>query len=177
MTGPAAPAQGSEALILRELSWRDIPALTALEEEIFGRDAWSAATWWAELAARPQRHYLVAAGGERIVGYAGIDVRGETADLMTMAVVPGGRRRGVAAALLARLVDRAHLAGATSMLLEVRADNAAARTFYRRADFQDVSTRPRYYQPDGVDAVVMRRRLPGSPAAVGGSRGDDDAPR
>ena len=46
-------------------------------------------------------------------------------------------------------------------MLEVRADNGAARRLYERHGFAEVSVRRRYYQPEGVDAVVMRRRLGG----------------
>ena len=52
-------------LDLRELAWPDIDAVTVLEEQVFPDDAWSAATWWEELAGRPRRDYLVVVGGTR----------------------------------------------------------------------------------------------------------------
>jgi ribosomal-protein-alanine N-acetyltransferase len=40
--------------------------------------------------------------------------------------------------------------------LEVRESNWPARNLYRKYGFQDVSTRPKYYQDNGETAVVMR---------------------
>ena len=45
-------------------------------------------------------------------------------------------------------------------MLEVRADNDAARRLYERAGYELLSTRRRYYQPGDVDALVMRKLLP-----------------
>ena len=40
-------------------------------------------------------------------------------------------------------------------------ENAAALALYRDYGFEDVRIRPRYYQPEDVDALVMRMRLRG----------------
>ena len=42
-------------MTLREVRWQDIPALAELERSLFGAEAWSEPTWWAELAQRPRR--------------------------------------------------------------------------------------------------------------------------
>ena len=144
---------------LREMTWRDIPRLAALEQELFAADAWSSETWWAELAGRPRRDYVVLQGESDIEGYAGVDHGGEVADVMTLAVIPGQRGRGLGDLLVDTLLDRAVGRGAGALMLEVRADNDAARALYRRHGFVEVSVRRRYYQPGDVDAVVMRRRL------------------
>ena len=147
---------------LREVTWRDIPRLAEVETELFADDAWSAETWWAELAGRPRRSYVVLDGDDGIEGYAGVDLGGDVADVMTLAVVPGSRGRGLGDLLVGELVRRARDSGAGSVMLEVRADNGPARRLYERHGFEDASLRRRYYrQPDGpdVDAVVMRRRL------------------
>ena len=44
--------------------------------ELFADDAWSEQTWWAELAGRPRRDYVVAVADGAILGYAGLDVVG-----------------------------------------------------------------------------------------------------
>ena len=53
---------------LRELEWPDLPEVTALDRRIYGRDAWSPQSWWAELAGRPRRSYTVATADGVIVG-------------------------------------------------------------------------------------------------------------
>ena len=152
---------------LRDMRWQDIPQLAALERELFGGHAWSEATWWAELAGRPRRDYVVEAdsGGRdaapAVLGYAGLDVAGEVADVMTIAVAPTAQGRGLGRRLLEELITRSQASGAEWLVLEVRADNARARSMYEKRGFSILQVRPRYYQPGDVDAVVMRLALGG----------------
>jgi ribosomal-protein-alanine N-acetyltransferase len=105
-----------------------------------------------------------------LAGYAGLLVPGPEADVQTIAVAPYAQGRGVGTRLLRALTERAVRSGARSLLLEVRADNAAAIALYQREGFERVSVRRRYYQPGDVDAWVLRRRpLP----APGEGRIDD----
>jgi ribosomal-protein-alanine N-acetyltransferase len=144
---------------LRDLEWTDLATLAALERDLFAADAWSEPTWWAELAGRPRRDYVVVADGGEVLGYAGIDVAGEVADVMTMATAPAHRGTGIGRRLLDELVRRARERGCEALLLEVRADNDAARRLYDTNGFATISVRRRYYQPGDVDALVMRRLL------------------
>ena len=53
-----------------------------------------------------------------------------------------------------------NLAGADlEVVLEVRKDNPRARRLYLRHGFTEIGIRRGYYQPSGVDAVVMRKVL------------------
>jgi ribosomal-protein-alanine acetyltransferase len=145
--------------------------MARLEQQIFPADAWSQATMWAELACRPRRAYLVAEGhhgggvdgGGRLLGYAGLDLAGDVADVMTVAVDPRARGRGLGATLLDGLHARARDAGARSVMLEVRADNTSALGLYRTRGYEVVRTRVGYYRdPAGgpaQDALIMRKEL------------------
>ncbi len=144
------------------MSWRDIPVLAALDAVLFAEDAWDEPTWWAELAGRPRREYVVAMEGECVVGYAGLDLAGEVADVMTIAVAPDHQARGLGDELMRELARRGASAGAVAMMLEVRADNASALRLYARHGFEQVGVRRRYYQPDGVDALVLRGPVGGT---------------
>jgi len=145
---------------IRKVEWTDLDTLANLELELFAEDAWSVETWWAELAGRPRRDYVVAVAADgSIAGYAGLDLAGDVADIMTIATVPVHQRRGIGRMLLDELVLRAVAHGAEAIMLEVRADNAAARNLYGRRGFDVISVRRRYYQPGDVDALVMRRLL------------------
>lgn len=89
-------------------------------------------------------------------------VLADEAELLTLAVAPAARRRGIAARLLAAFLDRAGRAGASRAFLEVAADNAAARALYARAGFAESGRRPRYYRrPDGTatDALILALSL------------------
>ncbi|AXH98213.1 ribosomal-protein-alanine N-acetyltransferase [Ornithinimicrobium avium] len=143
--------------------------MAELEARCFPHDGWSAQTFWAELAQRPRRSYWVAvdgtAGEEELAGYAGLDVAGDLADVMTVAVDPGRRGTGLGARLLETLHARAVDAGAVAVLLEVRADNEPARALYSTRGYRVVRTRRGYYRSAGaaspVDALVMRKELVG----------------
>jgi len=147
---------------LREMTWRDIAALAALEPELFPDDAWSEQTWWAELAGRPRRAYVVAEQGGAVVGYAGVDHGGEVADVMTIAVAPTAQGQGLGTVLMDWLIGAARRDGAQHVMLEVRADNVAAQRLYSATGFEMLMVRRRYYQPGDVDAHIMRLHLEAS---------------
>ena len=144
---------------LREMTWRDIPALTALEPGLFADDAWSEQTWWAELALHPRRSYVVGEQNGAVVGYAGVDCRGEVADVMTIAVAPAAQGQGLGKVLMDWVIVAARRGGAEYLMLEVRADNVAAQRLYSKMGFAMLTVRRKYYQPGDVDAHIMRLHL------------------
>lgn len=155
---------GTRTLTVRALAWTDIPRLARLETELFAQDAWSEQTWWAELAGRPRRDYVVVTPGpgadqDDVLGYAGLDLGGEVADIMTIAVAPAAQGTGLGSELLDLLSRRAREAGAAYLMLEVRDDNEPAKKLYARAGFETLTVRRRYYQPGDIDALVMRKSL------------------
>ena len=92
-------------------------------------------------------------------------VAGE-AEILTLAVDPSDRRRGVGCALVEAAAATALAAGAQTLWLEVAQDNTPARSLYARAGFEQVGRRPAYYRRPGgpVDALLLRRHLNTAPA-------------
>ncbi|MWJ18141.1 bifunctional ribosomal protein alanine acetyltransferase/tRNA (adenosine(37)-N6)-threonylcarbamoyltransferase complex transferase subunit TsaD [Clavibacter michiganensis subsp. michiganensis] len=164
------------SVLFRAAEVADLPALMRLETSTFVSDAWSADAMRGELTAR-HGWYVVAVDADcgGILGYAGLSCpRGaHAADVQTIAVADGSRGRGIGRALLTRLVAEAHVRGAREVLLEVRADNPVAQALYSSLGFEAIAVRPHYYQPDDVDAVVMRVALAATPPEVAEPR---DAP-
>jgi [ribosomal protein S18]-alanine N-acetyltransferase len=143
---------------LRPMRWWDLPAVLVLERALFP-DAWAESTFWSELAGVPDtRWYVVAERAGRLVGYAGLFATRHTADVQTVAVAPDTQGQGIGGVLLRALLDEVARREIGEVLLEVRADNAAAQRLYTAHGFTRISVRRGYYQPGGVDAVVMRRR-------------------
>ena len=85
-------------------------------------------------------------------------VAADEAEILTLAVAPVARRRGIAGALLAAAMTRTAAAGATTLFLEVAAANSAARALYASLGFTEVGYRRNYY-PGGAGALVLRASL------------------
>ena len=153
-------------IVLRPMRWWDVEHVQALDAELFGPTAWTPAMFWSELAAGPSRWYAVAETAEGVLaGYAGLLVNGNEADVQTIGVDPSLQGQGLGTRLVRALTAEAVRRGATSLLLEVRADNEPAIRLYTREGFERISLRRRYYQPGDIDALIMRRRpLPTEPA-------------
>ncbi|HSF26899.1 MAG TPA: ribosomal protein S18-alanine N-acetyltransferase [Actinomycetes bacterium] len=159
-------ATRSPAPTLRRMRWWDVEPVVELERELFADDPWSAEAFWSELAGVPAtRHYVVATDAgqapdgdvERVVGYAGLMAVPGQADVQTIAVAAAAQGRGLGARLLEELLAEAERRDEPAVLLEVRADNAAAIALYERHGFARLARRRGYYQPSGADALVMRR--------------------
>jgi ribosomal-protein-alanine N-acetyltransferase len=144
---------------LRRMRWWDIDPLLPLEHDLFGDESWSPVAFWSELAQSSTRHYVVAEDGDELVGWAGLAAWTGEAFVQTIAVRRERQRSGIGRALLTELLEEAGRRGERHVMLEVRANDERAQRMYARAGFEPIGRRPRYYQPSGVDAVVMRAEL------------------
>jgi ribosomal-protein-alanine N-acetyltransferase len=159
---------------LREMRWWDIDAVMELEHELFPDDAWSRGMFWSELAGARHpaatRHYVVAEDGSgRLVGYAGLAAVAGTGDVQTIAAARHQWGTGLGARLLGELLHQATAFECHEVLLEVRVDNTRAQRLYQRFGFEPIGFRRGYYQPDNVDALVMRLTDPASVHGVQGT--------
>lgn len=80
------------------------------------------------------------------------------AEILTLAVTPAARGRGLGRRLLQAAIKKAHEMGAGAMFLEVGVDNPAALALYAGLGFTKAGSRKGYYR--GVDALVLRLPLP-----------------
>jgi [ribosomal protein S18]-alanine N-acetyltransferase len=144
--------------VLMPMNLAHIDEVMQYEQDMFGAEAWTARAYADEVADTRSRHYVAAvdeSGG--LVGWAGVRVVGDEAEVLTVGVIPAARRQGVAGQLMADLLADAKRRGATAMYLEVRVDNEPARKLYEGDGFVKVGMRRGYYDGGRVDAVVMRR--------------------
>jgi ribosomal-protein-alanine N-acetyltransferase len=154
---------------LRPARARDVEEIAAAEPLLFPDEAWDLAMLLEELL-HPARSYVVVrevrpAEGlspERegaLLGYAGVMVTGDVADLHTIGALREGR--GMGQAMLAWCEQAARNGGADRLLLEVREDNVRARAFYDRAGFTQIARRRGYYRTaaGAIDALVLQKDL------------------
>ena len=146
------------SVVLRPIGRDDVHAVAAMEDALFGADAWSPEMLATEVTADPaSRYYIVADDNGVIAGYGGLLAqRGGQADVLTLAVAEHRWGEGIGSALLDGLLTEAGRRGCTEIFLEVRVDNDRAQRLYRRRGFTDIGIRRAYYQPSGTDALVMR---------------------
>lgn len=142
----------------------DLDVASALHRAAFaplGERAWTRQDM-AELCASPGVSGVLLLSDGKEIGIALCRVAADEAELLTMAVDPGHRRRGAGRALLEAVIDCTRIAGAASLFLEVGADNAVACSLYGQKDFRVVGRRAGYYQrgkAPNADALVMRLAL------------------
>lgn len=121
--------------------------------------------WSRNLFARELDHewsvvtLAIPPGDAPAVGFLVSWVVHDELHILNIATDPRWRRRGVAAVLLAEAFSRARAARCTLATLEVRRSNEGALLLYKAEGFRRVGIRPRYYQEEGEDAVVMVKDL------------------
>jgi [ribosomal protein S18]-alanine N-acetyltransferase len=142
----------------------DLDRAAALHAESFtalGERAWTRQDL-AELVASPGVAGLLLQVDGNDAGLAVCRVAADEAELLTIAVRPPHRRKGLARRLLAAIIDHVRNAGARTLFLEVGVDNPAAQSLYKAQGFCAVGERRAYYRRGlgpAADGIVMRLTL------------------
>jgi ribosomal-protein-alanine N-acetyltransferase len=138
-------------MAVRQLTYSDLPAALSVERRSFPTP-WSLAMFVLELS-KPSGICLAASDADQLVGYLVCSRYDHVWHLMNVAVAPERRRAGVASRLIARLFEEA--GRELPFTLEVRVSNRPAIAMYERLGFRSAGVRPRYYQDNGEDALIM----------------------
>lgn len=135
--------------------------LTRIHEECFpnywNRDA------FVDFFSVSGTYALLAEKAGQPIAMAVYRVQYEQAEILTLAVRPAFRRRGIARLMLAEMLARIANSTAKKLFLEVENGNSNALNLYEKAGFTHVSRRKLYYrQKDGTftDALVMSYKFP-----------------
>ena len=130
----------------------DLSALARIHATSFS-EAWSEATLRDMLKTQGTSAFSTPDG------FVMTRVAADEAEILTLAVAPDARGRGIGKVLLSAATEHAHHAGARAMFLEVGASNMAARALYNRFGFSEVGMRKAYYDGN-EDALILRVDLP-----------------
>jgi [ribosomal protein S18]-alanine N-acetyltransferase len=139
---------------------RDAARLAQIHAKSFHR-GWGEGEFESMLAERNTLAHRLRLG-RSIAGFAISRIGADEAEILSVAIDPHHRGRGLSRDLL--LVHLGHLAGrgVRTVFLEVEENNQPARRLYERAGFTTVGRRERYYQQSGgeqLNALLMRRDL------------------
>lgn len=123
---------------------------------------WPREDFAAYIAGRDTPVYVACDAKRKIAGFAMIRIAADEAELITIAVDPRWRKKGVGVALLRAVFSDLLMSPATKLFLEVAEDNVAATRLYRKLGFEKISERTGYYPRDNglpATAIVMSRDL------------------
>lgn len=135
----------------------DLDEVMEIEPVAFGSHHWSRNSFINELN-NPSGHYFTASapgGSGQLLGYSGFWLIGEEAHITTLAVHPDVRRQSIGERLLIHDIEQALKVGANWMTLEVRVSNEMAQQLYFKFGFKSLGFRPKYYQDNSEDALVL----------------------
>jgi len=137
----------------------DLPEVLEIERRSFPQP-WTPGLFLHELKVPFSRTTLIRAsnGTRTTLAYVCRWLVGDEAHILNLAVHPDHRGRGLGRRLVELVVQEAQAAGARLVTLEVRRENAPARSLYRKLGFVDTGQRRNYYGR-GEDAIIMSLAL------------------
>lgn len=148
-------------MILRQGGPTDLPAIANLHAQCFARP-WGE-TFIGRLLAAPGAVAFVAEESDAAAGFVLARAAAGEAEIVSLGVRPGLRRRGFGIELVRTVCRRSFESGVIEVFLEVSVANAIARSLYGGLGFREVGFRPDYYE-DAIgaarDALILRRALP-----------------
>ncbi len=156
MIGVISRLLGRTAPALSEARPADAAAIAALHKASFQR-GWGEEEVYSLLIDKNVFAHR-AMIGRVMAGFILSRLTAGEAEILSVAIAPKQRGRGLSPPLLDLNLRRLAGLGARTVFLEVDENNAPARALYRRAGFADVGRRKSYYQ-SGANALVLRRDL------------------
>ncbi len=127
-------------------------------EKVSMPSPWSRVLFEEELK-REQAYYFVMEEEGKVAGYMGYWEAPEEAHIITLAIAPAFRKRGLGEEMIDRCMSFAFKKGARLATLEVRESNDPARRLYEKSGFRFVAIRKKYYSDNQEDAIIMIREL------------------
>lgn len=143
----------SDNLEIRPLSIENAELAAETERLCLNREAWSA-DGIRETLTRNGYYFAAYVDGE-FAGHAGFTAILDEGGITNIAVKPQFRRKGIASALTAELINKSKSLGLIFLTLEVRESNLAAISLYEKHGFTVRGRRKRFYSEPFEDALIM----------------------
>jgi len=152
------PGTGLE---IRPMAPGDLDRVVEIAASLPTAPKWPRSAYRAAISpqGQPHRVALVAVYEGVAIGFAVSRLVLRDAELETIGIEAGAQGHGFGSSLLFAMVEELKTAGADEILLEVRASNAQALAFYRKAGFLETGRRRGYYAGPVEDAILMRLSL------------------
>ena len=138
----------------------DLKEVAEIEKELFS-DAWSYEQFLYEIKDNPFSHFYVLRLDNEIVGYLGLNILFERAEISVIAIKKNYEGRGLGYKLLKKAIYEAIGQECEVLSLEVRVSNQRALKLYRRNGFELMRKRSSYYSDNHEDAYELAKALGG----------------
>ncbi|MCI5773188.1 MAG: ribosomal protein S18-alanine N-acetyltransferase [Erysipelotrichaceae bacterium] len=147
--------------MIRKMTKDDLMTICKLEAKLF-TPPWQMKDFLYELTENPYSQYFVYIIDDQVVGYIGLWLIFEQAQITTLGVDEAFQKQGIGSKLLDHAIMQANEALCEIMSLEVRVSNHKAIGLYEKKGFETVNIRKGYYQDNHEDAYLMIKPLGGN---------------
>ena len=140
-------------ITVRPAADSDIPRIFEIAQNN-AQNPWKEHLFEAELHNRYACLLCADAGGE-MIGFCDAHIVLDNAHINELCVESGHRKRGAAAALVCEIIEKAEASGCSTVTLEVREQNTAARALYEKLGFNLAGKRANFYRDPPDDGLTM----------------------
>ncbi|WP_085993410.1 ribosomal protein S18-alanine N-acetyltransferase [Oceanobacillus senegalensis] len=141
-------------VVIRKMEFTDVEQVLEVERASF-TTPWTTDVFYQEIVDNHHAHYFVLEVDEKIVGYVGIWIVVDDAQITNIAIMPDYRGQSLGERLFGFVIQLLQHIGAKRLSLEVRVSNIAAQRLYRKFGLVPGGIRKNYYTDSGEDAIVM----------------------
>ena len=140
-------------MLLRAMRLSDLDNIMPLEHQLFS-SPWSKDDYIYELSSNPYAKYYVLED-DKIVGYVGIWITYETAQMTTIGIAKERQGEGLSKLLMNKVIEETK--DCEAITLEVRVSNVKAIKLYESYGFKKEAIRKDYYLDNHEDAYLMMK--------------------
>lgn len=119
---------------------------------------WSCSVFKQELECDNSYFIVAKNNNDEIVGFAGLKIILDEADIMNVVVKKSFRNNGLGSILLEHLINYAKSLNLKIIHLEVNEHNLSAIRLYDKFDFKHIGIRKKYYNGES-DAIIMSKKI------------------
>ncbi|HLR80987.1 MAG TPA: ribosomal protein S18-alanine N-acetyltransferase [Bacillota bacterium] len=141
-------------LNIRKMEITDLEEVQEVEVLSF-TNPWPKEILHQELVDNQYAHYFVIELAGQIIGYVGLWIVLDDAQITNIAISPAYRGNRYGEKLFAYACQQAQWQGVKRLSLEVRASNTVAQRMYRKFGLVPGGVRKNYYTDNHEDAIVM----------------------
>ncbi|MYL59563.1 ribosomal-protein-alanine N-acetyltransferase [Virgibacillus halodenitrificans] len=141
-------------IVIRKMHIIDVDGVMEVENATFSTP-WTTDIFYQELVDNDYAHYFVMEADKKIIGYVGLWLVIDDAQITNIAIMPGYRGNKLGEKLFGFTIQQILLLGGTRLSLEVRKSNTIAQRMYRKFGLVPGGIRKNYYTDNQEDAIVM----------------------